>query len=115
MFRGFFYESLYERQQFLAHFKAVSRHSLIEHVKSAGLVIQIKEIKVAVFNQTNTKAMIKEALITNKIQGIMVDGKRAMAMNNMTVCSASKKQQSTSDYPSDLYQIKAIGVPISTG
>ena len=38
-----------------------------------------------------------------------------MAMTNMTLCSASKKQQKTSDYPSELYQLKAIGVPISTG
>ena len=36
-------------------------------------------------------------------------------MTDMTVCSASKKQQSTSDYPYDLDQIKAMGVPISTG
>ena len=36
-------------------------------------------------------------------------------MTNMTVCSASKKQQSTSDYPPDLDQIKAIGDPIYTG
>ena len=33
-------------------------------------------------------------------------------MTNMTVCSASKKQQSISDYTSDLDQIKSIGVPI---
>ena len=36
-------------------------------------------------------------------------------MTNVTVCSAGKKQQSTSDYPSDLDQIKAIDVLISTG
>ena len=38
-----------------------------------------------------------------------------MAMTNMTVCYDGKKQQSASDYPSDLDQIKYIGVPISTG
>ena len=38
-----------------------------------------------------------------------------MEMTNVTVCSAGKKQQSTSDYPSDLDQIKAIDVLISTG
>ena len=32
----------------------------------------------------------------------------------MIVCYASKKQKSTSDYPSDLYQTKDIGVPNST-
>ena len=36
-------------------------------------------------------------------------------MTNVTVCSAGKKQQSTSDYPPDLDQIKAIGDPIYTG
>ena len=36
-------------------------------------------------------------------------------MTNMTVCSASKKQQPTSDYSPNLDQIKAIGVPISSG
>ena len=49
-------------QKVLSLFKAVSNHSLIEHVKRAGFIVQSKEIKVAVFNQTNTKAIIKEAL-----------------------------------------------------
>ena len=35
-------------------------------------------------------------------------------MTNMCVCSDSKKQQPTSEYPYDLDQIKYIGVPIST-
>ena len=36
-------------------------HSLIEHVKSESLIVQSKEIKVVVPNQTNAKAKIKEA------------------------------------------------------
>ena len=55
-------EYLSAKQQVLALFKAVSHHSLIEHVNSAGLIVQIKEIKVAVFNHINTKAIINEAL-----------------------------------------------------
>ena len=35
-------------------------------------------------------------------------------MTNVTVCYSSKKQQPTSDYSSNLDQIKAIGVPIYT-
>ena len=108
------YEYLSATQQVLSFFKAVLHHNLIEHVESAGLIVQSKEIKVAVFNQTNTKAIIKEALRTKNIQGRVTDEKLVMSMTNMNVCSASKKQQSTSDYPSDLDQIKAIGVPIST-
>ena len=42
--------------------KSVLHYSLIEHVYSEGLIDQIKEIKVAVFNQTNIKAIIKKAL-----------------------------------------------------
>ena len=38
-----------------------------------------------------------------------------MPITNMTFLNSSKKQQSTSDNPSDLDHIKAIGVPISTG
>ena len=53
------YESLSETQQVLGLFKAVSHHSIIEHIKSAGLIVQSKEIKVAVFNQNNTKSIIK--------------------------------------------------------
>ena len=48
-------ESLSATQQVLALFKAVLHHSIIEHVNSAGLIVQNKEIKVAVFNQTNKK------------------------------------------------------------
>ena len=44
----------------------------------------------------------------------MTDDKWSMAMTNMCVCSDSKKQQPTSEYPYDLDQIKYIGVPIST-
>ena len=49
-------------QQVLDIFKPVLHHSLIEHVKSEGLIVQIKEIKVAVFNHTNTKEIINEDL-----------------------------------------------------
>ena len=93
----------------------MSHHSFIEHVKSACLIVQIKEIKVAVFNQTNTKAIIKEAIRTKHSQVRVKDEKRDMAMTDMNVCSYIKKPKSTSAYPSKLYQIKAIGVPISTG
>ena len=55
-------ESLYLTQQVIDLFKTVSHHSLIEYVKSSGLIVQGKEIKVAVFNQTNKKSIIKEAL-----------------------------------------------------
>ena len=108
-------ESLSATLQVLALFKAVSHHNCIEYVKSAGLIVQSKEIKVAVFNHTNTKATIKEALKTKNSQGRVTDEKRSMAMTNMTVCSDIKKQQLTSDYPSKSDQIKAMGVPISTG
>ena len=36
-------------------------------------------------------------------------------MTNTTVCYASKKQQSTSSYPSKLDQMKSVVVKISTG
>ena len=49
------------------------------------------------------------------IQGRVTYEKRAMSIDNITVCYASKKQQSTSDYPLDFDQIKAIGLPIFTG
>ena len=93
----------------------MSCHSIIKHVKITGLIVQSKEIKLAVFNQTNKKTKKKESLIARNIQVIVTDDKILMAMVNMTVYSSSKKQKSTSDYPSDLDQIKAIGVPISTG
>ena len=109
------YESLSETQQVLAPLKSASHHSFIKHVKNSGLIAQIKEIKVAVFNQTNTKEIIKEVLRIKKSQGRVVDEKKSTAMTNMTVCYYSKKQQSTSDYPSDLDQIKATGVTIYTG
>ena len=35
-------ESLSETQQVLSLFKAVSHHSIIEHVKTAGLIVQTK-------------------------------------------------------------------------
>ena len=41
------YEYLSTTQKFLSLFKAVSHHSIIEHVKSAGLIVQIKEIKIS--------------------------------------------------------------------
>ena len=58
-------------------------HSLIEHVKSSVLIFQIKEIKLAVFNHTNTKSIIKEYIRTKKSQGIVTDEKRSMAMTNI--------------------------------
>ena len=48
------------------------------------------------------KSIIKEDIRTKNIQGIVTDGKWSMPMTNMTVCSTSKKPQSTSYYPSDL-------------
>ena len=88
-------------------------HSFIGHVNSATLIVQIKEIEVAVFNHTNIKSIIKEALITKNIQGRVTYEIQYMAMTNMTVCSASNKQQSISDSQPNLDQIKYIGVPIS--
>ena len=61
-------ESLSATQQVLSLFKNLLHDSLIEHVKSAGLIVQIKKIKVAVFNQTNTKSIIKEALRTKQFK-----------------------------------------------
>ena len=55
-------ESLSATQNVLALFKAVLHHSLVEHVKSAGLIFLNKEIKVAVLNHTNKKSIIKEAI-----------------------------------------------------
>ena len=57
-------ESLSTKQKVLTLFKAVWHHSLVEYVKSAGLIVQSKEIKVVVFNHTNKKSIIKEALRT---------------------------------------------------
>ena len=51
-------ESLSATQQVLTLFKNVSHHSIIEHVKRSGLIVQNKEIKMALFNQTNTKEII---------------------------------------------------------
>ena len=93
----------------------MSHHSIVEQINSADLIVQSKEIKVADFNQTNTKAIIKEALRTKKSQVRVKDEKQSMAMNNMNVCYYRKKRQSTSYYTSDLDQIKAMGVPISNG
>ena len=70
---------------------------------------------MAVFNQTNTKAIIKEALGTKKSQGRAIDEKQYTAMTNMTMCYTIKKQQSTIDYIYDLDQIKDMGVTISNG
>ena len=80
-------ESLSTTQQVLAVFKAELHHSFIEHVKSTGLIVQSKEIKVAVFNQINKTQIIKEDIRTKKSQGRVIYEKRAMAMTNMTVCS----------------------------
>ena len=106
-------ESLSATQQFLALFKYVSHHGLIEQIKIAGLIVQSKEIKVAVFNQTNTILIVNEALRTKNIQGRVTDEKRSIAITNMNVCSNSNIQQSNSCYPSDLDQIKAMVVTIS--
>ena len=48
-------KSISKTQQVLSIIKAVSHCSLIKHVKIAGLIVPSKEIKVAVFHQTNTK------------------------------------------------------------
>ena len=52
-------ESLSATQQVIALFKTVSHNSLIEHGKSAGFIVQSKERRVSVFNQTNTKEIMK--------------------------------------------------------
>ena len=61
-------ESLSATQQVIDLLKAVLHHSLIEHVKSSGFIVKSKEIKVAVFNHTNTKLIIKEALRTKRVK-----------------------------------------------
>ena len=50
--------------------------------------------------------------MTKKSQERVKYEKLYMVMTNTTVYYASKKQKSTSDYTSDLDQIKYIGVPI---
>ena len=77
----------------------MSHHSLIEYFKRAGLIVQSREIKVVLFNQTNTKSIINEALRTKHGQVIVTDDKRSISMNNMTVCFVSNKPQAISDYP----------------
>ena len=67
-------------------------HSLIENFNSAGLIVQSKETKVQVFNQTNTKAIIKEALRTKNIKVRVTYEKVSMSVTNMTMCSTSKKK-----------------------
>ena len=108
-------KSISKTQQVLSIIKAVSHCSLIKHVKIAGLIVPSKEIKVAVFHQTNTKTIIKETLITKKSQLRAADEKRLIAMTNINVCYSSKKPQSTSDHTSTLDQIKYSGVSISNG
>ena len=76
-------------------------HSLIENVKSEGLIVQSKEIKVAIFIHTNKKAIIKESLRTKNSQGRVTDKKQYISMTNMNVCDSSKKQKPTSDHPSN--------------
>ena len=115
IFFAILYESISATQQVIAIFKAVLRHSLIEHIRKIVFIIQNIEIKVLVFNQTNIKINNKGGSKKKKIQGIVTDEKGSIAMTNMTVCYDSTKQQSTTDYPYDLYQIKAMGVTISTG
>ena len=67
-------------------------HSLIEHVKSAGFIVQSKEIKLSISNQTNTKAIMNDALRTKKSQGRLTDKKHYIAMTNMNAYASSKKQ-----------------------
>ena len=55
-------ESISATQQVLAIFKYVLHNSLIDYFNSEALIVQIKEIKVAVFNHTNTKSILKEDL-----------------------------------------------------
>ena len=107
-------ESISKTQQVLSIIKAVSHCSLIKHVKIAGLIVPSKEIKVAVFHQTNTKTIIKETLRTKKSQVRAAYEKRLIAMTNITVCYSSNTLQSISDNPYTLDKIKPSGVPIST-
>ena len=44
------YKSISKTQQVLALLKSMSHHSLIENVKSAGLIVPRKEIEVTVFH-----------------------------------------------------------------
>ena len=107
-------KSTSKTQQVLSIIKAVSHCSLIKHVKIAGLIVPSKEIKVAVFHQTNTKTIIKETLRTKKSQVRAAYEKRLIAMTNITVCYSSNTLQSISDNPYTLDKIKPSGVPIST-
>ena len=52
-------ESLSATQQVIDLSKDVLHHSLVKHVNSVGSIVQSKEIKVAVFNHINTKAIIR--------------------------------------------------------
>ena len=56
----------------------------------------------------------KEGSKNKNSQGRVTDKKQYIAMTNMTAYTFSEKQQSTSDYPSNLDQIEAIGAPIIT-
>ena len=44
------HEHIYATQQVIALFKSVLHHSLIKNVKSAGLIVSSKEIKVVFFH-----------------------------------------------------------------
>ena len=79
----------------------MSRCIIIEHVNITCLFVPSKEIKVAVFHQTNTKILIKETLRTKNNLGRAIDDKRAMEKTNMTVFSISKTPQATSDQTFD--------------
>ena len=70
----------------------MSHHSFIEHVKSADFIVQIKEIKVSVFNQTNTKSIIKYALGKKHSQRTVTDEKRSMTITNITILVRNNNQ-----------------------
>ena len=71
----------------------MSYYSLIDSVESAGSIVPSREIKVAVFNQTNKKKLIKEDLITKNSQQRATDDKLEMAMTNLTMFYISKTPQ----------------------
>ena len=71
----------------------MSHYSLVDNVESAGLIVPSREIKVAVFNQTNKKTLIKGDLITKNSQQRATDDKLEMAMTNPTMFYIIKTPQ----------------------
>ena len=85
-------KSISATQQVTTLFKSVLHHILIGNVKNADLIVQRKELKVEVFSQKSTKAIINEDLRTKKSQGRVTYGNGSISMSNMNVCSASNKK-----------------------